>query len=239
MNGSENKLGIDNNQEQAGFVKKYFRATQKIKSNRELLKYEDLSQFVDMNNVKFENLDKLNQVETFCLLNENPISTWKLTMVGAFTVGYFGYMTYLGIKKGPSYLAAATKNKPKTLGTMISVGTRLTSKIFLGYIGSVLPLIYFSGLWNELSRNQRIKSRLANIVMINDDEFQKFLLMQALDYFEVSEKLKNETRAELGARREKLKRENASLEGIVSYLELAGTEDTKAKIKQKKADDDL
>ena len=159
------------------------KANTNIKNNKELLKYEDLQPFVDMDKIKYENIDKLNQVELFVLNNKTGVSKWKLGVLGVATVGYFGYMTWLAIRKGPSYMAKLTADKPKNLGTMLSVGSKITGKIFLGYMLVALPIVFASGLDEEVRRNTRVKYYLGNSMIINDDELQEFILMQTLGYF--------------------------------------------------------
>ena len=213
-----------------------FVANKKIAEARQHLKYEDLSPFVDYEKVKIENLDKLNQVELFALLDKHPMPYSTLGMIGAWTVGYFGAFSYVAFKRGPTFMMRATANKPKNLATMILTGTRITCQLFGGYVLGLAPMVYFSGFIAQLDRIGQIRTALGNSIIINDDHLQEFVLVQTLQYFELSDKLIQEAKQELRDRREKMKKEASSLEAILYQLEIAKPETFKDK---KDSDEDL
>ena len=208
-------------EEKPSFLSRLVRANKKISEAREQLKYEDLSPYVDPKKVTFENIDKLNQVELFALLDKNTVPTKSLLFLGFSTLAYFSYMTYLVIKRGPQYMSRVTQNRPKNLGTMIIVGTRITAQVFLGYALMAAPILYFTDLLGAMERNGQIRTRLGNSIIINDDQLQEFMLFQTMRYFNLSEDLIGRTKEELKVRKERMDRETASLDSIVARLESA------------------
>ena len=198
------------------------KANKTIEQTRDILKYEDLSAFVDEKKVTYENLDNLNQIELFALLDKHPVPVSRLALLGAASLLYFAGVTYLAVRKGPAYMLKSTEGKSKTLGTMIMTGTKITSQIFLGYVLLMTPLVYFTDIMNVMEKSSRIRTRLGNSIVINDDDIQEYLLLSTMKYFGLSDPLLQQTKRELQDRKLKMQLEHASLDAVVRKLEAAG-----------------
>ena|SRR3990167_1618795 len=223
------------------FMSMMMKANKNIEEAKRVLKYEDLSRFVDQDKLKMENLDNLNQIETYALLQKYPLPSKKLWLMAGITAGYFGLVTYMAIKKGPAYFGRITKDKNKSLGTMLATGTVVTGKLFLGYGAIMLPFMWSTGVMQDIQNNSKINFKLGNSIVINDDEIQEYLLVNTLKYFEISDSTTESVRKELETRRTKMDQKKETLTSIVSLLEDSG----ELKIKPSKShsrvndDDDL
>ena len=220
-------------------LSRIFKANKQIQQAKDMLKYEDLSPFIDPEKIKYENLDKLNQIEMFALLDKHPMPKKSAALIGITTLTYFGLFTYLGLKKGPSYMLRKVEGKPRSFSTMLLDGTKITSQIFLGYCLTVAPVFYFTDFVGEMERINKIRTRLGNSIIINDDHLQDFILVQTLKYFELSDSLIEQAKLELKTRRDNMKKEVVSLDAVIQRLEAANHSSFSKTSKMHENDDDL
>ena len=203
-------------------TKQLVKAHSTIKDAADVLKYEDLTPFVDTEKVRFENLDKLNQIELFALLEKQKLPSQPLIAMGLLTLGYFGGLTYLAFKRGGRYMLKYTEGKPKTIGTMVLYGTLITSKAFLGYGLLMAPLVWHFKIVERMNQINQIRNRLGDSIIINNEELQDTLLVSTLQYFNLSDKLIESAKEELEARRVEMAKKDESLEAVVAKLKEQG-----------------
>ena len=198
------------------------KANRTVSDATDMLQFEDLSQYVNTDRIKYENLHDLNQVELFALLDKHKTPAGPVSLMGLMTLGYFGGMSYIAFKRGRQHMDKITAGKPKTVGTMVLYGTIVTCKVFLGYAAMLTPVMWYTDTLQRFVRQAEIRNRLGDLIIVNDEEMQDMILGHTIKYFGLSDGYLEAVKLELENKRIEQANNNQTLDAIVARLRSQG-----------------